>query len=384
MKDELPLRVEILDSIKGVSQDAWNALVQDDHPFLKHQFLAAMETHGCVGREFGWIPHHIVIFEANELVAALPLFEKHNSYGEFVFDHAWANAYEAAGLAYFPKLVSAIPYTPAMGQRFLVQPEKASELRPVLLNTALEFARAQGMSSFHCLFPQPEEHQWLSQSLLTRHDCQFHWHNQQYADFESFLATLTSKKRKNIRQERRRVEQSGAQIRVLDGHSATAEDWNHFAQFYEITFEEKWGIATFNQGFFSEIGKTMPDNIVLVLADVDGECIAGALMYRSKDRLYGRHWGATREIDKLHFEVCYYQGIEYCIEHGLRVFEPGAQGEHKIARGFIPTLTRSSHWLAESHFSAAIEHFTRHEQAAIAHYMDQLQSSVPFKQEPAQ
>lgn len=380
--DNMALRVEITNSIKQISAQAWNSLVQDDHPFLKHQFLAAMETHGCVGPEFGWLPHHIAVYDSDELVGALPLYEKHNSYGEFVFDHAWADAYKRSGLEYFPKLVSAIPYTPAIGQRFLTTSDREHELRALLLNTALELARASGMSGFHCLFPEPEEHQWLAQELLTRHDCQFHWHNNGYSDFDAFLATLTSKKRKNIRQERRKVEQSGVDLRVLDGHSATAKDWEDFARFYEITFEEKWGIATFNLGFFQEIGRTMPDNIVLVLADLDKDCIAGALMYRSNNRLYGRHWGAKRDIDQLHFEVCYYQGIEYCIARGLKVFEPGAQGEHKISRGFIPTLTCSSHWLAESHFAEAIEHFTKHEQQVVAHYMNQLQDSIPYKQEP--
>lgn len=379
----MALRVEIFDTIAQIEPDAWNALVQDDHPFIKHEFLKAMETHGCVGRDFGWIPHHLAVFEQDELVAALPLYEKHNSYGEFVFDHAWAEAYQRSDLRYFPKLVSAIPYTPATGQRFLVKENREKELRPILLSAALEFAKTAGMSSYHCLFPTAEEHHWLSEQLLTRHDCQFHWHNRGYQDFDDFLSRLTSKKRKNIRHERRKVESTETDIRVLDGHSARPEDWADFARFYENTFEEKWGIATFNLGFFEEIGQTMPDNIVLVLADLDGECIAGALMYRSDYALYGRHWGATRNVDQLHFEVCYYQGIEFCIAHGLKLFEPGAQGEHKISRGFVPQITRSSHWLAEPYFADAIKNFTQHEQKAVASYMAQLEESIPYKQETA-
>ncbi len=378
----MPLDIKILTQIDQVSASSWNALVRDANPLIRHEFLSAMEHHGCVGSEFGWIPRHIVIYEDEQLVAAMPLYEKHNSYGEFVFDHSWADAYQRAGLQYYPKLVSAVPYTPATGQRLLALTGRESELWALLYQTAQSLAKESGYSGVHCLFPETQEQAWLSQHSYTRQDCQFHWHNNGYQDFAEFLQTLTAKKRKNIRQERRKVRESGVTIRVLDGHSASERDWQHFAAFYAHTFDEKWGIATFNLDFFMEVAQQLPQQIVLVLADAGQECVAGALMYRSDTHLYGRHWGATRFIDQLHFEVCYYQGIEYCIEHNLQIFEPGAQGEHKISRGFVPTLTQSNHWLTQPHFASAIAAFTSHERAAVADYMAQLESAVPYKDAP--
>jgi predicted N-acyltransferase len=312
----------------------------------------------------------------------MPLYEKHNSYGEFVFDHAWADAYRRNGLAYFPKLVSAIPYTPATAQRLLCEPERADELYPILLQSALQLTERLGASGFHCLFPTSQEHAFLEQQqLLTRLDVQFHWRNAGYGGFEDFLADLTAKKRKNIRQERRRVAESGVTLRRLDGHTASARDWQDFTRFYNRTFEEKWGIATFNYEFFLEVATRLPEQILLVLADRDGECIAGSLMYHSDTTLYGRHWGCVQQVDSLHFEACYYQGIDYCIAGGLSRFEPGAQGEHKIPRGFRPTLTRSSHWIADARFRQAISAHVLHEQDAVRHYMQELEQSMPFKRE---
>jgi predicted N-acyltransferase len=376
------LNISIHKQIEAIPAAQWNRLVTDNQPFVRHEFLHAMERHGCVGEQFGWLPRHIAVYQDDGLVAAMPLYEKHNSYGEFVFDHAWADAYQRHGLAYFPKLVSAIPYTPATGQRLLCQPQRREQLSQVLLDTALQLVEQRGASSFHCLFPHLQEHQFLARhQLLTRHDCQFHWHNQGYRQFDDFLAGLTAKKRKNIRQERRRVADAGVVLRRLDGFTATAEDWRHFTRFYNQTFEEKWGIATFNFGFFQEVAQRLPEQVLLVLADLDGQCIAGSLMYRSDTTLYGRHWGSLRQIDCLHFEACYYQGIEYCIEQGLQRFEPGAQGEHKIARGFRPTLTRSSHWIADRRFRQAVSAHVQHEQDAVQYYMQQLATSLPFKQD---
>jgi predicted N-acyltransferase len=374
------LKIRIHQQIDEIPAKQWNRLVEGNQPFLDHAFLAAMEHHGCVGERFGWLPRHIAIYEGEELVAAMPLYEKHNSYGEFVFDHAWADAYRRNGLAYFPKLVSAIPYTPATGQRLLCRPQRRDELYPLLLQTALQLTERLGASGFHCLFPRADEHRFLERrQLLTRHDCQYHWHNRGYGDFEDFLQELTAKKRKNIRQERRRVVDAGVSLRRLDGHSAGVQDWRDFTRFYNQTFEEKWGIATFNFDFFVEVARELPDRILLVLADLEGHCIAGSLMFRSDTSLYGRHWGAIQQIDSLHFETCYYQGIEYCIERGLMVFEPGAQGEHKIARGFRPTLTRSSHWISDARFRQSIGAYVKHEQETVADYMQQLNTRLPFK-----
>ena len=374
------MRIEILATLDAVAPEQWNALVQDNNPFLRHEFLAALEHHQCVGKKFGWLPCHIAIYEQQQLVAALPLYEKYNSYGEFVFDQSWAQAYHQHGMAYYPKLVAAIPYTPASGQRFLVQAGREAELYPLLLQSALQMAQELKASGFHCLFPLAEQQDWLEQQhLIVRHDCQFHWHNRGYATFEDFLATFSAKKRKNVKQERRKVAETGVQLRLLDGHTATDQDWQRFAFFYEHTFESKWGIPTLNYGFFREVAQRLPDQVVLVMVDNQYDCIAGSLMFRSQTRLFGRHWGCTEYFDSLHFEACYYQGIEYCIQQGLQVFEPGAQGEHKVARGFIPTLTRSSHWLTDERFRPAIRRHTLLEQRGVADYMQAIQEHSPYR-----
>ncbi|TCJ85253.1 GNAT family N-acetyltransferase [Cocleimonas flava] len=385
------MQINIHSAISQIPREAWNTLVMDNNPFVRHEFLSALETHGCASEEFGWHPCHIAIYEDEKLLAAMPLYAKTNTYGEFVFDHAWADAYHRNNIPYFPKLVSSIPYTPASGQRLLCQADRKDELYPILIETIKQFSGEQNYSSFHCLFANSDEQDWLENyGLLARHDCQFHWHNQNYSHFDDFLAKLTPKKRKNIRQERRRVEQQAVNLRVLNGHTATDEDWENFSRFYEQTFAEKYGTATLNEGFFKEFAQSLPDQVILVLADDVSQptednqtdkarCIAGSLMYASDTILYGRHWGCIEQIDKLHFEACYYQGIEYCIEHKLEKFEPGAQGEHKIARGFIPTLTRSSHWLNNSPFQESIENFVKHEQAGVKAYMNSLKS--PYQEE---
>lgn len=376
------MKIRVHERIDQIAAAAWNRLLRDNNPFLRHEFLLALEHHDCVGERFGWLPRHIAVYDGRELIGAMPLYEKENSYGEFVFDHAWADAYRHAGLNYFPKLVSAIPYTPATGHRLLARPDRAAEVWPLLLSTALELSRQTGASGFHCLFPAWEEQDFLEgNGLISRHDCQFHWQNRGYADFDAFLGQLTARKRKKIRHERRKVERSGVVLRRLDGHTASERDWQHFSRFYNHTFAEKWGIATFNYPFFLDVARQLPDQVLLVLADRDGECIAGSLMYHSDTTLYGRHWGSVEQVDSLHFEACYYQGIEFCIEHGLKLFEPGAQGEHKIARGFLPVLTRSSHWLVDEHFRGPVAAFARHERKAIADYMRQLEQSDPYRKE---
>ncbi len=381
------MQIHIHSEISQIDADQWNSFVTDNNPFMRHEFLSALETHKCASPEFGWHPCHIGIYEdegRENLIAAMPLYAKTNSYGEFVFDHAWADAYQRNQMEYFPKLVSSIPYTPASGQRLLCNVERRDELFPILIQTIQQFCNEQKYSGFHCLFPNSDEQNWLEEyGLMSRHDCQFHWHNQDYTNFEDFLEKLDKKKRKNVRQERRRVEQQAVNIRVLDGHTANDKDWKDFAYFYNITFMEKYGTATLNEDFFKEVAEKLPDQIVLVLADKINEedhpteCIAGSLMFASNTTLYGRHWGCTQHIDKLHFEACYYQGIEYCIANNLQHFEPGAQGQHKIARGFIPTLTRSSHWLNQSPFQESVENFITYEKTNIAEYIKSLKS--PYK-----
>ena len=372
------IQVQVLDSIRQVGDSEWNALVRGDCPFLQHAFMAALEDNDCVGEASGWIPRHLVYRVGDDLVGALPLYEKHNSWGEFVFDHAWAHAYERYGLPYYPKLVNAIPFTPASGQRVLAAPGDTDTVR-ILVQAARTFALEHGYSGIHCLFPSPKDFELLDQQRAhSRNDCQFHWHNRDYGDFEHFLAALRHKKRKNIRQERRKVADSGVTVHWLDGHSASEDDWRDFVRLYRLIYNRKYGMPAFNLGFFTDIAQCMPGHILLALARDDGRAVAGALMYRDRDTLYGRHWGCDGYVDSLHFELCYYRGIEYCIEQGIGKFDPGAQGEHKVARGFEPTLTRSLHWLSDSPFHQAIGDFVSREQLGVQHYIDAVRDHSPY------
>ena len=376
------VETKVLSAINEVDATQWNNLITDNNPFCRYEFLSALENHHCVGEQFGWIPRHVVIIDNKQLIGAAILYEKYNNYGEFVFDHVWHHAYEKYGLNYYPKLVSTIPYTPASGVRFLAKDNQTSSVFPMLLDAIRKICERIDASSFHCLFASDEETQWLEdQQLYIRHDCQFHWNNQNYGCFDDFLANLRSKKRKNIRQERKKVVKSGVTFRQLDGNSATDVDWQNFSDFYNQTFLEKHGTPTLNLGFFKEIARTMPEQVLLFLADLKGECVAGSLMFASDTHLYGRHWGCVEQVDYLHFEACYYQGIEYCIKHKLQVFEPGAQGEHKIARGFVPTLTKSAHWIRANEFKEPIKHFCQQEAEHIDLYMQQVNAHNPYKED---
>ncbi len=364
------MELACIPTLAEIPAAAWDGLLRENHPLLSHAFLYGMERYGCLGEQSGWIPRYLVVREQGKLVAAMPLYEKSNSWGEFVFDHAWADAYQRYGLAYYPKLVSAIPFSPVFGQKLLVRKGREQALYPVLLQGALELASQLSCSSLHLLFPLQQELDFLVRNeLLLRHDCQYHWRNRDYGSFDQFLATLKAKKRKNIRQERRRVANAGIRLRRLDGNSASPEDWAEFTEFYELTYERKWGAPIFNQPFFEAMGRALGERIILVLADDAEGCVAGALMYRSDRVLYGRHWGCRRYHDSLHFEVCYYQGIEYCIEQGLALFEPGAQGPHKLARGFEPILTSSVHWLADQRFVPAVRQFCEEEASAVRQHI---------------
>ena len=374
------MKIRICQQISQIKAEDWNALIEDNNPFLNHAFLSALETHHCVGEKFGWFSRHVAVYQGDELVAALPLYEKYNSYGEFVFDQSWADAWHQHGLKYFPKLVSSIPYTPSLGQRLLVKPALRDIYYPVLLKTIKEIASQMGASGFHILFPHTAELEWLKkQGMMLRHDCQFHWHNKNYSDFNDFLAQLSSRKRKNIIKERLSVAKSGVILKRLNGHQASEQNWQMMAHFYKRTFNEKWGIATLNVNFFQEVAEKLPEQVLLVLAEQNNQCIAAALMFCSDTRLYGRFWGCDKTIKGLHFEVCYYQGIEYCIENKLAVFEPGAQGEHKVSRGFIPTLTRSAHYLMQDHFKESIKHFIEHEKSNVTSYIDEVNHHTPYK-----
>ncbi|MGB5452745.1 MAG: GNAT family N-acetyltransferase [Sedimenticolaceae bacterium] len=375
------LQLRVIDRIVDVDGAAWNALGATPYPFLRHEFLAALETEDCLGERFGWIPQHLTLWDAHDrLLAAVPLYLKFNSYGEFVFDWAWADAYERNGLKYYPKLVSASPYTPATGPKMLLHPGAPANARELLIAAGLELATRLEVSSLHWLFTTPRETDALEQAgLLRRIGCQFHWQNQGYPDFDAFLGTLTSSKRKNIRRERRRVAEAGVSFRLLSGNTASAGDWAVFHGLYESTFHRRGGIPTLSLGFFRKIAADMPEAVLLVMAEHDGRPVAAAFCLVGEDALYGRHWGCSEHFDNLHFEACYYQGLDFCIRQGLARFEPGAQGEHKIARGFLPTRTLSAHWLADERFSQAIARHLEHERAGMHDYILEMDGRSPYR-----
>jgi len=370
-------------SLAEIPAADWNALAGDSDPFLRHEFLVALERHGCVGPRFGWLPQHLTARDdSGRLAGAAPLYLKDNSYGEFVFDWSWADAYRRLGLSYYPKLVSAIPYTPATGTRLLLAPTpESAEVADTLIAAALDHARHHNVSSLHWLFTREDDtHRLVRHGLLSRTGCQFHWKNYGYRDFDDFLEGFSAEKRKKLKRERRRVTEAGIEIEVLHGHEMSDHQWGVMSEFYRSTFLRKSGIPTLSRDFFQDIARTMGDRIVVMLAHHAGRPIAGAINFKGATTLYGRHWGCTADFHSLHFEVCYYQGIEYCISHGLQRFEPGAQGEHKVARGFEPTPTYSMHWIGHGMLSRAIADFLQREQRMVQDYMEELRGHLPFKE----
>ena len=374
------MQTRIVSSMDEFPRAQWNALLPDNNPFIRHEFLAALEHGDCL-RPYGWVPQHLGVWSDERLVAAMPMYLKNNTYGEFVFDFSWAQAYERHGLRYFPKLVVSVPYSPATGTRLLVSD-------PIYIKTLLEaaqnHARQIDASSLHILFPtEPEMCQLEAQGTLRRAGCQFHWTNHDYRDFDDYLSTFTAEKRKKLRRERRHVQEAGVELEVVHGGEANDAQWEAYHRFYVSTFDRLGGMPTLSMQFFRELGAALPDQVVLVLAKHQGRYVAGAFCLRSDDTLYGRHWGCDAQFHSLHFEACYYQGIEYCIRHGLKRFEPGAQGEHKVGRGFVPTLTWSAHWLANPTFANAIGDFVRRERSAVDQYMQELNTHLPFNQDHA-
>jgi len=376
--------VEIRDTLSAICADDWNNLTTDSNPFTCYEFLHALETTGCLGDEKGWYPRYFLVFDRKELIAACPTYIKTNSYGEFVFDWAWAEAYERNGLCYYPKLISAIPYTPATGRRLLIRADQnQSALTTALQRTIIGFCQQQSCSSMHWLFlTEPEQKLLQRDGLMTRVDCQYHWHNRAYSDFEDFLAGCTSRRRKTIRRERRHVSDAKLHLQPRAGSTLNKDEWGYVHAFYCSTFEQKWGSPSLTRQFFETIGKTMGDDTLIVFAyrpDEDPP-VACSIMFKSSDTLYGRFWGCREEHHSLHFEACYYQGIEYCIEHGLQHFEPGAQGEHKISRGFEPCLTYSSHWIAHDGFRQAIRQYLDEETRHVKLRCEGLAKLLPFRQ----
>jgi len=375
------MQVDIHDSITDIDASAWNGLAGGTYPFLQHEFFAAAEKSGCVSPDTGWTPRHLALYGPDgKLRAAMPLYEKSHSWGEFVFDWSWAQAYQRAGIDYYPKLISAVPFTPAPSTRIIIADPDDQDLAHSLVEAAVQLAGDSDCSSLHVLFPDPGELPALRRSgLQLRKDCQFHWHNQGYRDFDEFLATFSSAKRKKVKRERRRVAEDGIKFRWLHGEDTDRELWKDVYQLIGITFLRRGSMPYFDLDFFLDVSKYLPGAISLVLAERHGALIAAAVFYESKDVLYGRYWGADAHYNSLHFETCYYQGIEYCIANGKKVFEPGTQGEHKISRGFVPTTTWSAHWLARPEFYAAIRSYLHEEGRHIDRYMDAAGSHSPYR-----
>ncbi len=373
-----PLTVEIVSTLADIDPAQWNRL-SGGNPFLRHEFLHALHESGCASERTGWSPRYLVAFDdkhRRHLAGAMPLYVKSHSRGEYVFDWAWADAYQRHGLEYYPKLLCAIPFTPVSGPRILAQSDAIAQ---TLAAHVLEVARESNASSLHCLFPPPADTKRLvGLGMMVRHGVQFHWVNEGDANFEQYLARMNHTKRKKIKQERRKVSDAGITFRWLEGTAISDDDWAFFARCYTRTYREHHNTPYLNLDFFERIGHTMPENLLLIVAERAGRPIAASFNVRSADRLYGRYWGALEHHPMLHFEACYYQTIEYCLARGLAVFEGGAQGEHKMARGLLPVQTASVHWLAHPQFAEAVEAFLKREQKGVAHYIDELREHTPF------
>ena len=379
----MTLRVQQHESILEIDPAAWNVLAAGS-PFLRHEFLSALEHAGCVGQQTAWQPAYLSASnDTGRLVGALPLYIKYDSRGEFVFDWSWAAAYEQAGQSYYPKLVSAVPFTPATGRRVLVDGD--AEFEPIaseLLIAARTLGAEIRASSLHVLFPTDSERHFLRDGgLMSRKSCQFHWHNDDYASFDDFLDRFTSMKRKKVRRERRRIAEANITFEHLRGDEPGAEDWNAVYEYYSHTFLRRGRAPYLNREFFAEIARTMPENLVVMLARFENRPIATAICFRSDDTLYGRYWGSLADFHSLHFEACYYQGIDYCIREGLSRFEPGTQGEHKLSRGFTPMATWSSHWIANPGFARAIGRFLDQERDHVNAYMRELAAHTPYRKD---
>ena len=375
------LSVEIIEDLRAVDPDQWDSCAGNNLPFLRYAFLAALEAQGCVGSNTGWRPQHLLVTRGKQLVGATPLYLKYDSYGEYVFDWAWADAWQRAGMNYYPKLVAAVPFTPVSGARILVAPsEDYEQIAGLLVGAALELAKRLKVSSLHWLFTTERDTRLLEDhDHLRRTGYQFHWCNDAYTSFDDFLASFSSAKRKKIKRERRHVRDAGVTLEIIEGRQMNDALWHRFYTFYRSTIECRGAIPYLNLAFFEEIGRTMSENIVMVFAKHEGEYIAGALNFKSDNTLFGRYWGCLGEFNGLHFETCYYTAIEYCIDKGLERFEAGAQGEHKLSRGFLPSKIWSAHWLSHPRFYRAISEFLDREHHGVDNYVDILQSHSPFR-----
>lgn len=377
------MRITVHDSISEIGADDWNSVAGSRYPFLRYEFLHAAENTGSVSPAEGWQPRHLVARYADGRIrAALPLYEKQHSWGEFVFDWAWAQAYERAGLDYYPKLVSTVPFTPATSTKLLRRNPDDTEIAGILLDAAIALAGELECSSVHILFPEQEETSLMEQAgFLLRKDCQFHWRNRNYNDFDEFLATFSSAKRKKARRDRRRVSEAGIRFRRLSGAELTPPLWETVYDLISRTFMRRGSLPYLRREFFSEISRLLPENILVVLAETGEQAVAAAVFFVSEEALYGRYWGSTGHYNALHFETCYFQGIDYCIEHNISRFEPGTQGEHKVSRGFTPATTWSCHWLAQPAFLAAIDDYLNEEGQHVERYMQAVDEHSPYRKD---
>ena len=379
--------IRVLDSPDQVNAADWNDLLRlqsEPSPFMRHEYLHALHASGSATPETGWTPRFITLQQDGSLVAACALYLKTHSYGEYVFDHAWANAYAQHGLRYYPKALVAVPFTPVPGSRLLAR--SAAE-RLLLLQALLQWCKAEQLSSLHLLFCSVDDLQACEQAaLMMRHTVQFHWNNNNYRDFDDFLASLSQEKRKKIRQERRKVADAGVNFRCATGAAMTPQDWDFFYRCYERTYLEHGNAPYLSREFFRMMAGTMPENWLLFIAQRQGQDIAASLVAIDASgavpAAYGRYWGALERVDCLHFEACYYQPLQWCIAQGYQRFEGGAQGEHKMARALLPVKASSAHWLAQPEFAAAVERFLEREDQGIGHYLESLGHRSPFKVAP--
>ncbi len=385
MGDAEQIVIKVLDGIGHIPAAEWDACAGDENPFVRHAFLHALEVSGCASTESGWAPCHVILENpAGEVIGAAPLYLKNHSYGEYVFDHGWAAAFERAGGNYYPKLQMSVPFTPATGRRFLVRPgEDTQRVETALLSGCLQLAKQFNASSLHITFMTEDEWRHMGDAgLLQRTDQQFHWENRNYACFDNFLAHLSSRKRKAIRKEREGARAHDIDIEIVTGSDLTSEHWDAFFHFYIDTSNRKWGQAYLNREFFGLLGESMADQVALIMCKRDGRYIAGALNMIGRDTLFGRNWGCIEDHRFLHFEVCYYQAIEFAIARGLQRVEAGAQGAHKLSRGYMPTATYSAHWVANLGLRDAINRYLTEERRMVDQDIDALARHTPFKRGP--
>lgn len=382
------LRFSFIDTLHRVHAEDWNELVGVSRPFINYEFLYALEISGATTERSGWIPHHCLVRDQFDcLVAIVPLYIKTHSWGEYVFDWSWADAYRRSGRDYYPKLIGAIPFTPVEGPRIIIShTADTQQLLPQIVARIIAECDELGLTGCHVLFPDARTAGMLEeQGLGTRMGVQFHWFNRGFSDFADYLDRMVSRKRKSINKERREVSKQSIDLHVVEGEDIDSESWERFYQFYRATYLKRSGHSGYlNQSFFSEIADTCAAQIVMIEARKNGRPIAAALNFKDRDTLYGRYWGCLEEYEFLHFETCYYQGIDYCIQTGRQAFNAGAQGEHKLQRGFEPVKTWSNHYLCHDQFAYAIDRFIKEERIGLEQYIDQANALLPFKKSVGQ